>query len=202
MLHVAWARHIGVSSPLTAARAWLRGGRTTQGTLMDQLAGLVDVLTIVALVSGLLFAAFEWRGSRRESRRQSQIRLLRSFESLEFLKAMQRLLFLPPMASRRRRSRMPWARTAATCSGTGWARWSRSASSSSTARSTSAWWTSPSAAPCSSSGASCLTTSRPSAPRSVATPCMSGTNGWWSASRPLCEEGRTPAHLLHADWRP
>lgn len=67
---------------------------------MDQLAGLVDALTIVALVSGLLFAAFEWRGSRRESRRQSQILLLRSFESPEFLKAMRRLLFLPDGLSR------------------------------------------------------------------------------------------------------
>jgi hypothetical protein len=67
---------------------------------MDQLAGLVDVLTIVALASGLLFAAFEWRGSRRERRRQSQILLLRSFESPEFLKAMRRLLFLPDGLSR------------------------------------------------------------------------------------------------------
>jgi hypothetical protein len=67
---------------------------------MDQLAGIVDVLTIVALVSGLLFAAFEWRGSRRESRRQSQVLLLHSFESPEFLKAMRRLLFLPDGLSR------------------------------------------------------------------------------------------------------
>lgn len=67
---------------------------------MDRLAGFVDVLTIVALAGGLLFAAFEWRASRRENRRQSQILLLRSFESPEFLKAMRRLLSLPDGVSR------------------------------------------------------------------------------------------------------
>jgi hypothetical protein len=67
---------------------------------MDQLAGVVDVLTVVALVGGFLFAAFEWRGSRREHRRQSQILLLRSFDSPEFLKAMRRLLALPDGLSR------------------------------------------------------------------------------------------------------
>ncbi|MDL2335379.1 MAG: hypothetical protein QFC55_05050 [Chloroflexota bacterium] len=67
---------------------------------MDQLAELVNILTVVTLISGVLFAAFELRGSRRESRRQSQILLLRSFESPEFVKGMRRLLDLPDNLSR------------------------------------------------------------------------------------------------------
>lgn len=67
---------------------------------MDQLAGLVDVLTVVALIGGFLFAAFEWRGSQREHRRQSQVLLLRTFDSPEFLMAMRRLLALPDGLSR------------------------------------------------------------------------------------------------------
>ena len=61
---------------------------------------MVEIVTIVALVGGLLFAGFEWRASRRVRRRQSQILLLRSFDSPEFLKAMRRLLALPDGAAR------------------------------------------------------------------------------------------------------
>lgn len=67
---------------------------------MEQLAELVNILTVVTLISGVLFAAFEWRGNRRENRRQSQILLLRSFDSPEFVKAMRRLLDLPDNLSR------------------------------------------------------------------------------------------------------
>jgi hypothetical protein len=62
---------------------------------MDQLAVVVNIITAVALVSGLFFAAFEWRSSRLERRRQAQVLLLRSFDSPEFTKAMRRILALP-----------------------------------------------------------------------------------------------------------
>lgn len=52
---------------------------------MTRLGEFVDVLTIVALTGGLLFAAFEWRASRRENHRESQVLPLRSCESPEFL---------------------------------------------------------------------------------------------------------------------
>lgn len=70
------------------------------GVAMEPLAELVNILTVVTLIAGVLFAAFEWRGSRRESRRQSQILLLRSFDTPEFAKAMRRLLDLPENLSR------------------------------------------------------------------------------------------------------
>jgi hypothetical protein len=33
---------------------------------MDELGGLIDLLTVVALIGGLGFAAYEWRASRLE----------------------------------------------------------------------------------------------------------------------------------------
>jgi hypothetical protein len=62
---------------------------------VPDLPALVNLLTIVTLVGSLLFAAFEWRRSRLERHRQSQVLLLRSFDSPEFAKAMRVVLDLP-----------------------------------------------------------------------------------------------------------
>jgi hypothetical protein len=62
---------------------------------VPDLATLVNIITIVTLVGSLLFAAFEWRRSRLERHRQSQVLLLRSFDSPEFAKAMRVVLDLP-----------------------------------------------------------------------------------------------------------
>ena len=66
-----------------------------------ELSNVIDVATTLALVGGLLFAAFEWRASRQESHRQSQTMVLRSFESPEFVMAMRRIMDLPDGLSRR-----------------------------------------------------------------------------------------------------
>lgn len=72
----------------------------TDGVPMEQFSAVVDILTTVTLISGLFFAAFEWRRSRVESRRQAQILLLRSFDSPAFANAMRQILDLPDDLSR------------------------------------------------------------------------------------------------------
>lgn len=62
---------------------------------MDELGTAVNVITAVALISGLFFAAYEFRRSRIESRRQSEMLALRSFDTPEFAKAMRKILQLP-----------------------------------------------------------------------------------------------------------
>ena len=56
---------------------------------------VVNILTAVTLITGFFFAAFEWRRTRLESRRQSQVLLIRSFDSPEFVKAMRLIVALP-----------------------------------------------------------------------------------------------------------
>lgn len=64
------------------------------------LAAVVDLVTTVGLIGGLVFAGVEWRASRRERRRESQMTILRSFESPEFVKAMRLIMDLPAGLSR------------------------------------------------------------------------------------------------------
>jgi hypothetical protein len=59
------------------------------------LALLVNILTAATLMTGFFFAAYEWRRSRSESRRQSEVLLLRSYESPEFAKGMRLIMDLP-----------------------------------------------------------------------------------------------------------
>lgn len=65
-----------------------------------EFAALVDLVSTVGLIGGLVFAGMEWRASRREGRRESQMTILRSFESPEFVKAMRLIMDLPDGLSR------------------------------------------------------------------------------------------------------
>lgn len=56
---------------------------------------IVDVFTSLSIAAGLVFAGIQWRESRREARRDSQIQLLRSFESPEYVRALRIVLDLP-----------------------------------------------------------------------------------------------------------
>jgi hypothetical protein len=64
------------------------------------LGTIVNLLTTASLAAGLIFAGIQWRASRRENRRLSQIQVLRSFESPEFVRAMRLVLDLPDGLSR------------------------------------------------------------------------------------------------------
>ena len=62
---------------------------------MVDFASFVDILTTLSLAGGLLFAGVQWREGRRESHRQAQITVLRSFESPDFVRAMRAIMELP-----------------------------------------------------------------------------------------------------------
>ena len=59
------------------------------------LRAIVDLLSTISLIGGLVFAGVQLREARRESRRQGQVQVLRGFESLDFLRAMRLILALP-----------------------------------------------------------------------------------------------------------
>jgi hypothetical protein len=61
---------------------------------------LLDLIGTLSLAGGLLFAGVQWRESRREGGRRSQLQVLRTFETPEFVRAMRRVLALPPDLSR------------------------------------------------------------------------------------------------------
>jgi len=61
----------------------------------------LELLSTLALSGGVIFAAVEWRATRREREQQRQIMLNRSFDSPEFTKAMRTVMELPEGTSKR-----------------------------------------------------------------------------------------------------
>jgi hypothetical protein len=61
----------------------------------------LQLVSTLALSAAVIFAAVEWRATRRDRARQRQIMLLRSFDSPEFTKAMRTVMDLPNGRSKR-----------------------------------------------------------------------------------------------------
>jgi hypothetical protein len=60
----------------------------------------LELISTSALVGGVIFAGVEWRSSRLERRKQQQVMLLRSFDSPTFTRAMRVVLALPDDATK------------------------------------------------------------------------------------------------------
>ncbi len=56
---------------------------------------VLEAISTLALVGGLLFAGFQWRSARGSTTRDAQLLLLHSFESPEFTRAMRMIAELP-----------------------------------------------------------------------------------------------------------
>lgn len=60
-----------------------------------ELAVILELIATGAIVGGLVFAGLELRASRRQRRHEAQVLLLHSFEGPEFTRSMRAALFLP-----------------------------------------------------------------------------------------------------------
>jgi hypothetical protein len=59
------------------------------------LATALQLISTIALVAGVLFAGVQWRAARIARTRETQIQLLRSFDSPEFMRAFHEVVELP-----------------------------------------------------------------------------------------------------------
>jgi hypothetical protein len=55
----------------------------------------LELISTLALVGGVVFAGVEWRSTRLERRKQQQVMLLRSFDSPTYTRAMRVVMELP-----------------------------------------------------------------------------------------------------------
>ncbi len=62
----------------------------------------LQFVSTMALVGGVVFAGVEWRTARLERRKQQQIELLRSFDTAMFARSMRRVLDLADDTSKER----------------------------------------------------------------------------------------------------
>ena len=66
-----------------------------------ELPVVLQMISTIAIVGGVVFAGMQWRGARRQRTREAEVLLLHSFQSPDFMRAMRQVLALPEGLSKK-----------------------------------------------------------------------------------------------------